>query len=423
MLTFLHAADLHLDSPFVGLERYGDAPADELRGATRRALENLVELAVMEKAAFVLLAGDLYDGGWKDYGTGLFFARQMARLKEAGIRVLLASGNHDASSQITRSLRPPENVLRFPTDRPATFILDDLGVAVHGQGFASRSVEEDLAAGYPPSRAGLLNIGLLHTSLDGRPGHAPYAPCSVDELRSRGYAYWALGHVHAREVVCSDPWIVFPGNPQGRHAREPGAKGCTLVTVEDEEVVEVRERHLDVLRWCTCRIDLAAASSVDEALEYAGRALEKVAAGAEGRLLAVRLELHGATTAHAALRAHPEKWEQELRSLALDRCAGRAWIEKVLLATRPRSGGPGRADRAGSEALAGLLASLQAAIEDPGRLEALGRGLEELRQKLPADLWDPEAAEPQDPTAPVTLRAAVEQARELLHSRLSMARG
>src|SRR4051812_29910913 len=109
-MKFVHAADLHLDSPLRGLDRYEGAPVEQLRGATRRALENLVALCLSEKADFLLLAGDLYDGGWKDYRTGLFFAAQMSRLRAADIPVFFVRGNHDAESNITRSLRLPENV-------------------------------------------------------------------------------------------------------------------------------------------------------------------------------------------------------------------------------------------------------------------------------------------------------------------------
>lgn len=229
LFHFLHAADIHLDSPLQGLERYPDAPVEAVRAAPRRAFEALVELAIEERVAFVLLAGDLYDGDWKDYNTGLFFVAQMRRLAEAGIPVQLVSGNHDAASQITKRLSLPPNVKHFSSGRPETLELADYDVAIHGQSFAGRRVSEDLAAGFPPGDRGRFEIGLLHTSLDGRPGHADYAPCTVDGLRSKDYAYWALGHVHQREeVVRGDPWIVFPGNLQGRHARETGGKGASL---------------------------------------------------------------------------------------------------------------------------------------------------------------------------------------------------
>ena len=246
-MKFVHAADIHLDSPLRGLERYEGAPIEAVRSATRDALANLVQTAIDESVDLVLIAGDLYDGDWKDYNTGLFLVAQLRRLHEAGIRVLLISGNHDAASRITRALRLPESVTVFATSRPETVVLGDLEVAVHGQGYASQAVTCDLSVDYPEPVPGCFNIGLLHTSADGREGHEPYAPCTVPSLVARGYDYWALGHVHRREVLHRDPWIVFPGNLQGRHVRETGAKGATLVTVEDRRVVSV-----DHASWTWC---------------------------------------------------------------------------------------------------------------------------------------------------------------------------
>ena len=133
MFKFLHAADIHLDSPLLGLERYEGAPVEEIRGATRRALDNLVQLAMDEAVDFVLIAGDLYDGDWRDAGTGLYFVKQMARLREAKIPVYLIAGNHDAQNKMTRELRFPENVTVFSSRRAGTVVIDDLSVAIHGQ--------------------------------------------------------------------------------------------------------------------------------------------------------------------------------------------------------------------------------------------------------------------------------------------------
>ena len=149
--------------------------------------------------------------------------------------------------------------------RPETVVYDDLGVAVHGQSFATRAVSEDLASRYPPPIAGALNVGLLHTALDGRPGHDPYAPTQLGVLTGKGYDYWALGHVHEREVLASDPWVVFPGNLQGRHARETGPKGATVIEVEDGRVRAVEHRVLDVVRWSQIHVDAEDARSVDDA--------------------------------------------------------------------------------------------------------------------------------------------------------------
>ncbi len=409
MLRFLHAADIHLDSPLRGLERYEGAPVEEIRGATRRAFENLVDLAVSEKVAFLLLAGDLYDGDWKDYNTGLFFASHMRRLDEAGIPVFLIAGNHDAASQITRSLRPPSNVTVLSTKKPETLVIEELEVAIHGQGFASAAVTDDLSLAYPPAVPHFFNIGLLHTSLNGRPGHERYAPCTVEGLQSRGYQYWALGHVHQREVVCRDPWIVFPGALQGRHIRETGPKGATLVTVREREVVEVEHRDLDVFRWALCRVDATGAGDSGEVLDRIGKALERVMAAAEGRTVAVRLAVEGACPAHGELLASPERWISECRALG----GGSLWIEKVQLRTRQNDAV--RDTFAAEDALGGLLKSIQD-LEAGGGLAELAKDFEDLRRKLPPELF--EDAEALDPTDPERLRSLLGEVEDLLLSRL-----
>jgi DNA repair exonuclease SbcCD nuclease subunit len=413
MLKFLHAADIHLDSPLRGLERYEGAPVEEIRAATRRAFENLVGLAIEEEVGFVLLAGDLYDGDWKDYNTGLFFSAQMARLGEVEIPVFLIAGNHDAASQITKVLRPPANVRVFSTKRPETEILEDLGVAIHGQGFAHASVSEDLSAGYPAALPHLFNIGLLHTSLDGRPGHASYAPCTVDGLRSRGYQYWALGHVHEREVVASDPWIVFPGNLQGRHARETGAKGATLVTVDDRGAARLEHRDLDVFRWASCLVDLADAASSGEVLDRVRAGLDLALADADGRPLAVRLRLTGACPVHAEIAGSSDHWVEELRALANGFGAGALWIERVLFATRPAAT---QSASSREDALGGLLRSVRGLETDDGELSALTEGFAELKRKLPPELFAD--AEAFDPIDPARLRSLLPEVKDLLIARL-----
>jgi DNA repair exonuclease SbcCD nuclease subunit len=159
-VKLLHAADLHIDSPLRGLSAYEGAPEEELRTASRRALENLVTLATAESVDTVLLAGDIYDGDWLDYQTGLFFANQMSKLREAGIPVYLISGNHDAQSAITRRLRLPENVHTLDTSGPQTIHNEELGLAVHGQGFAQRDITDNLALTYPDPCGDLFNVGV-----------------------------------------------------------------------------------------------------------------------------------------------------------------------------------------------------------------------------------------------------------------------
>ncbi|MGW0662604.1 metallophosphoesterase family protein [Streptodolium elevatio] len=374
-MKLLHAADLHIDSPLKGLSRYPGAPAEEFRGAVRRALENLVDLALHERVDAVLLAGDVYDGDWKDYRTGLFFGSQMQRLREAGIPVCMVAGNHDAQSRITKELRLPDNVHRFSTAQPETIEYDDIGLAVHGQGFAEQAVMDNLAAAYPKARDGYLNIGLLHTALEGADGHATYAPCRVEDLIARGYDYWALGHIHARQVVRDgDPWIVFPGNLQGRHARETGAKGATLISA-DGAILTTEHRDLDVVRWAHVEVDGSRAADVDAALGLAEQGIREAVRGADGRPLAVRVSFVGPSDAHEELWRDHDRIENELRAAACE--LDDVWVEKVRAATTHAT----EPDAAGG--LVGLLGDLRttaAAIgEDEAALERLIRGLPGLR--------------------------------------------
>jgi DNA repair protein SbcD/Mre11 len=385
-MKLLHAADLHLDSPLRGLAGYEGAPDAEIRGATRGALENLVQLALDEAVGAVLLAGDIYDGDWNDYNTGLFFRRQMSRLGEAGILVYLVSGNHDAASNISRQLSLPPNVHVFSQHEPETAVAAELGLAVHGQGYARREVTDNLAANYPPPRSGLFNVGLLHTALNGREGHARYAPCTKNELADRGYDYWALGHVHNREEVADEPWIVFPGNLQGRFATETGPKGATLITVDgDNRVVSVEPRTLDVVRWEHLRVDAGAATGVHELCELVRTALTDARAAAGDRLLAVRISAVGTSAAHSALWRGRAEFTAEVRALANE--FDRVWVEKVRPATSP--------PRAPAE-LSGLLDTVadlrRCAAElraDPEQLAALIAAAP-LVDKLPHDVRGPE---------------------------------
>ena len=166
-ISFLHAADIHLDSPLRGLERYENAPWTGFEGR-RNALSRMIDLAIEKCVDFVLIAGDLYDGDWRDYNTGLFLVKELSRLRDNKIRVVLIQGNHDAANKMTRALPLPENVRLLTHERPETVVWDDLGVAIHGQSFARAAVTENLAAAYPAAVAGCVNIGLLHTCLAGR---------------------------------------------------------------------------------------------------------------------------------------------------------------------------------------------------------------------------------------------------------------
>jgi DNA repair exonuclease SbcCD nuclease subunit len=385
---FVHAADLHLDSPLRGLQRYEGAPVAELRGATRRATENLVQLCLDEQVAFLLIAGDLFDGDWKDYGTGLFFVKQMKRLKDGDVRVFIVRGNHDAQSKMSHKLRLPDNVHLFAARSPETIHLEALGVAIHGQSYAQRDTQDDLSAGYPAAVSGALNIGVLHTSLDGREGHANYAPCTTGGLLSKGYDYWALGHVHKREVVSSDPWIVFPGNLQGRHARELGPKGASLVTVVDQDITEVKHCSLDVVRWVDCPVDVTGQSDGEAVLDCVERALQDEVAKHDDRLIAARVTITGCTEAHGELLRAVGHYQGEVRGRAIDLGDDCLWIEKVRL--RTTADFDVEALRDGDGPYAELLRSTAALAGDEQAVAALATSLSELVKKVDSAVLGPD---------------------------------
>lgn len=414
MFRFLHAADVHLDSPLCGLDRYEGAPVQEVRGATRRALAALVDLALREKVAFVLIAGDLYDGDWRDYGTGLVFVREMVRLREADIPVFVVAGNHDAQSQITKALRLPDNVRLFPPEEPGTVVDERRGIAVHGQSFATRTVTEDLSLRYPNPVGGLFNVGLLHTSADGREGHEPYAPSRPEALALKGYDYWALGHVHKREILHRDPWVVFCGNLQGRHIKETGPKGCTVVTVDSGKVTMVDHRALDVLRWAVCEVDATGAEDGDAVLEGVGAALKAEAQAADGRILAVRVRLRGGCKAHRLLVADPEKWRSEVRTVATDVGRGTVWVEKVAFETTSAKEANELADR--EDAFGGVVRASLDMGQDPELLTAFASELAELRRKLPGGVLG--SGDGPEPGSPDWIRDALPTVKDILLARL-----
>ena len=355
--SFIHAADLHLGSPFVGLRTEDPKLADLMTSASRDALEDLVTQAIELKVAFFIIAGDVYDGDWKDTTIGLYFHRQMSRLERAGIPVFLVRGNHDAESVITKAVRPPKAVRTFDHNKVQSLELPDLKVVLHGQSFSTRAVTTNIAAGYPAARPGWFNIGVLHTSCDNRPGHDNYAPCSLEELVQRGYQYWALGHVHAFEILHEHPHILYAGNLQGRNARECGDKGAVLVEVEDNEVSSLKRLSVSRARWASLAIDLSGISTEDEAFELYRQTISNEVALSPQLPLICRISIGGTTPLHRHLHEDHGRLRDELKAAA-DQSREDIWLEDVRLATsEPTAAHGGEANATGID-LSAMLSSI-----------------------------------------------------------------
>ena len=384
-MKFIHTADIHLDSPLVGLAAYKDAPVDLLRTVTRDAFTRLVDAAIEESVDFMVIAGDLYDGTWKDYNTGHFFCREMGRLNKVGIPVYLLFGNHDAESEMTKKLTLPANVHTFDARKANTFRIEALKLALHGRSYKEAATFENLVSGYPAPVAGWLNIGVLHTALGGYTEHANYAPCSLAELTAKGYDYWALGHVHEHAILQKSPWVVFPGNLQGRHIRETGARGAVLVTADETGIQSVERLLVDTLRWHVVEVDASQASTMQEVVRLAGQAFESLLAETpESIYLSVRVCIKGKTAVHGEMFGLESQLREDILGQAAGQGTDRLWVEKVRLETEPAVDAAQLATR--SDAIADLQKFLAEAPEDAVLLESLLQDLRPLLDRMPLDV-------------------------------------
>lgn len=388
----LHAADIHLDSPLQRLGTYEHAPVDRIRNASRRALENLVRLAIDESVDLVVISGDLFDGDWPDQNTGLFFVAQANKLVRAGIPIVVIRGNHDAANLMTTSLPFPANPDGSPIMMSADEVdqrrFESLGIVVHGRSFRTRAETGNLAGEYPAPIRGMFNVGMLHTSLTGAEGHDPYAPCTPAQLTDKDYDYWALGHVHTRGEfgLSGSAPIVFPGNLQGRHIREAGPKGCVIVHIEDRGGCSTSFHELDVVRWQMCTIDVSGMQHCDEVNDAFQAWLSEAFVTADQRLLITRVELVGDSSLHHELHRRASALKASLQATTVTHGGDQAWLEELKIRSQVAQVKLGPTDVDGPlESLSAVIGSLR---EDPQAGKIIEQELRSLIKKLPVELVD-----------------------------------
>jgi DNA repair exonuclease SbcCD nuclease subunit len=377
--------------------------------ASRRAFSELIERSIAENVAFALISGDVYDGEWKDMSIGHFFNREIAKLARAGIPVFLIKGNHDAASEVTKTLPLPESVRVFADARTETHLIEPLRVAIHGRSFRDRAVTENLARSYPPAEQGYFNIGMLHTSLAGNPAHEVYAPCSLDDLTMRGYDYWALGHVHDFEVIATNPHVVYSGNLQGRSIRECGPKGAVFVDVDETGVTNVRRVIVDQARFADVRVDISGLETEADVTTRMRDSFRSLVEAADGRLIAVRVRLVGAAAIHPALVARRAQIAENAQS-ALHHVFEDAWLEKFLIESREPEEETGVDMPLALIDTGALLAGLEA---DPEMRTAAERLIDEI-----GDQW-PSSSEFSKAELVASLDQFMDEARTLVLARAS----
>ena len=380
---FIHSADIHLDSPLRSLALRDPTLAELIGNATRLAFVRIVDLCLEEQVDALVLAGDLYDGDQTSMKTARFFATQLRRLDEAGIRIFIVRGNHDSLSRITKELTLPDSVKVFG-GRAETIVLERVGqgrpIAIHGLSFAQPHAPESLLPKYKPPVDGAVNIGILHTSLSGAPGHDPYAPCSVADLQSTGFDYWALGHVHKRSVVHGKSSIVMPGMPQGRDINEAGAKSVTLVTATDDGVIQIEERRTSIAQFERVAIDATGIQDWRDLIGAFDAAIERARKVAESEHLIARVQISGATSLAWRLRADRDLLKAEIDDRAA--IVGDCWIEQVDVACVP----PGEASEAPDNPIIELRRLIRDKVIPSDGFEARVVAIaEELRGQLPRE--------------------------------------
>lgn len=326
---FVHTADIHLDSPLKSLAMRDSGLAALVDGATRQTFERIVDLCLEEQVDALLIAGDLYDGDQTSMKTAAFLGTQLRKLAEAGVRVCLIRGNHDARSKITKQLDLPDNIQTYSTRTAEVLKIPPneggLTIAIHGTSFPAGQVPNSLLPRFSGPVADCVNIGMLHASPDGSEGHDVYAPVAIADLAAHGFDYWALGHIHQRQVYRENPLIVMPGIPQGRHVNEAGAKSVTLATVHDDRRITLEERYVSVAEFARPVVDVSGINSWSDVRQAIEVELNNLATEKQSDHAVARIQLIGATPLVWRLRRDLDLLHEEVIRAA----AGHVWIEGI----------------------------------------------------------------------------------------------
>ena len=381
-LRFVHAADLHLDSPFSGIRREASEQiADALHKATFDAYDNIIKLCVDEQVDALLVAGDIYDGADRSLRAQLRFADGLKKLEDAGIRSFICHGNHDPLDGWEAGLDLPRGCVRFGPDLEGkpVFPHEPERAMVYGISYPKRVVSENLSLRFTGTKSEF-SIGLLHANVGNNTEHDSYAPCTIDDLVRTDIDYWALGHVHTRQILRErDPVVVYPGNTQGRHSNEPGSRGVYLVEVDKSGIPRWEFREVDAVRWETFSVDIGALGEVQDLINAISNEAESVLKSSGGRPVIVRIELTGRGRLHRTLVR--EGTDGILEQINKSYGSPRSWIwcDSISLNTASPID---REEVARQDDFAGYLARLVTDIRtNPAELEKLKSSLQELYLK------------------------------------------
>lgn len=371
MIKILHTADVHLDSPLKSLALRDEELRDQVHTATRTAFTRIINTAIAENVSALLIAGDLFDRVERSARTAAYLTGQLDRLRDSNIRVFYVKGNHDAENPLTGELSLPDNVHIFDGRGGKVQLSEDIWI--HGVSFANRHAPESLLPKFSAPVAGAINIAMLHTSLAGAAGHDPYAPCTVKDLVAAGFDYWALGHVHRRQVHAEAPWIIMPGTPQARDIGEPGPKSATLLTIG--ETIEVAEVPTSSVEFLNVTIDATEAENEDGLRGLLRNVLRETANSLISDSGVIRLFLTGSTPRRWQILRDQDVWIEAVSQYARE--TGSLWLDKLVFYLSDVA-------ETGSSATDELAAIMETIRQEPGFAETCRADIKTIMAELPA---------------------------------------
>ena len=381
---FVHASDLHLDSPFKGMvSQVPEEIVSTLRDATFDAYKNIVALCIEENVDALIIAGDVYDGADRSFKAQYRFIEGLKKLSEEAIASYVCHGNHDPLDGWQSSLDFPERCYRFGKDAESFPLWKDAPgeVLIHGISYPTRVVRENLIPRFKALEKAQFNIGVVHANVDSDPNHDPYAPCTLDDLKSTGYDYWALGHVHTRKEINETlPTVIYPGNPQGRHANERFARGVYLVDVDSTGNVTTKFKAVDLVRWQVSEIDSSNIETEQNLVDALLSTMDSSLEDSDGRSIVARVEITGSSPIHSSLIR--EGFVSEVCDQLNEEYGHREpflWCERIIVSTSP----PTDRDelKKGNDFVADLLKLSDRIREDPDELASMLRSIEEIYTK------------------------------------------
>jgi exonuclease SbcD len=370
VIKIIHTADVHLDSPLKSLALRDPELKEQVQIATRSAFTHIIDTAISESVTALLISGDLFDGTQRSANTAAYLTGEFDRLRDVDIQVFYIKGNHDAENPLTGEITLPKNVHAFD-GRGGKIPLSE-NIWIHGVSFANRHAPESLLPKFQEPVSGAFNIAMLHTSLAGAAGHDPYAPCSVNELASLGFDYWALGHVHGRKIHSESPWIVMPGMPQGRDIGEAGPKSASLLSIG--ETIEVSEISTSQVEFLNITFDVDEAESDDRLRDILRQGLRETESRLKARSGVVRVTLSGSTPRRWQILRDQDFWGMAASKFARE--TGKLWLDTLIfdLTDIPAS------SNSASDELALIMETIRG---EPGFSETSRTELENILTELP----------------------------------------